>query len=401
MSNTTAKKRGNVTTRINVLLAFTCGLIIGNLYYAQPILMEISAGIGLSPETSGLVVTMLQAGYCTGVLLIVPLGDLLENRSLIVMLLFGVSLALAAAGLSSGATSFLFAAFFCGMGTTVVQIIIPYGVGLADAGSRGRVFGLLASGAILGVAVSRPLGSLMTGFYSWRVCYIAPAFLMPLIGATFLLTLPRRKPPLGGTPYAAVFSSMFRLLAIPELKMRLVFIVPVFAGFSLFWSAAPIWLRNSGYTQHDITLYSIASAIAPLCAALAGRLADRGLGYAAGFVALALQCCGFLAIPIFGLSGLVFVVSIMLMDSGTHMNNVITQQSIISLREEARSRLNVLCIFVMFCGGTVGSAAGPWLYAHYGWEVVAFTGVGCVVAAFGIHLAGKRFLQVTVRRDGV
>ncbi|MCZ2961461.1 hypothetical protein NYY68_17350 [Acinetobacter baumannii] len=61
------------------LLACACGLIVANLYYAQPLIGLIAPDIHLTTTVSGLIVTLTQIGYCLGLLLLVPLSDLLEN----------------------------------------------------------------------------------------------------------------------------------------------------------------------------------------------------------------------------------------------------------------------------------------------------------------------------------
>src|ERR1700679_2879974 len=85
-----------------ILFAISCGLVVGNIYYAQPLLDTLAHVFHVSQTLSGLIITMTQIGYATGLLFIVPLGDLLENRRLIILVLFGTftSLLIAGAALS-------------------------------------------------------------------------------------------------------------------------------------------------------------------------------------------------------------------------------------------------------------------------------------------------------------
>jgi len=87
---------------LTVLLAMSCGLIVANLYYAQPLIGPIAADLGLSPQSAGLIVTVTQLGYGAGLLLIVPLGDLVENRRLVVGITSLGALALLAAAFATG-----------------------------------------------------------------------------------------------------------------------------------------------------------------------------------------------------------------------------------------------------------------------------------------------------------
>ena len=84
-----------------VLLAFCCGAIVANIYYAQPIVGLIAPDLGLSTEHASLIVSLTQLGYALGLLLLVPLADLLENRRLMVATAVLACVSLLLAGTSS------------------------------------------------------------------------------------------------------------------------------------------------------------------------------------------------------------------------------------------------------------------------------------------------------------
>ncbi|MDL2315589.1 MFS transporter [Desulfovibrio sp. OttesenSCG-928-A18] len=381
-----------MSSRLTLFLALSCGLILTNLYSTQPLLAEIAQDIGLEQAASGLIVTLAQAGYCCGVLFITPMGDMLENKRLMAVLLFGDALVLLAAGLVNGQSVFLASMFGLGLCTSVVQVLIPYGTGLAEDAVRGRTFGVLAAGAVLGIAVSRPLSSMVAGMFSWRAYFQIFAVLMAAVGLIFVRFLPAKHPSSTSAGYIGILRSMPLLLRdMPELRSRLLFMALVFFGFGMFWAAAPTFLKSElGYTQQDITLFSMASLVAPVCAIMAGRLTDRGLGFITASVAVVLSCTAFLLTPVFGFHAALFAVAMLLLDSGTHGASVVTQQTVISMRAEARSRLNALYISCMFSGGALGSAFGPWLYSSHGWTALSMTGVVVSLAAFGIHLWKNR-----------
>lgn len=377
-----------MSSKLTLILALACGLILTNLYSTQPLLVEIAQDIYLDQAASGLIVTLTQAGYCFGVLFVVPLADMLENKRLISLLIFGDALVLLAAGVVSGQAAFLATMFGLGLCTSVVQILIPYGTGLADETVRGRTFGVLASGAVLGIAASRPLASLVADLFSWRTCFWLSSLLMIVLGLILIRKLPEKRPASGNIGYGRILHSMPLLLRdIPELRFKLLLMALMFSGFALFWAAAPTFLKSElGYTQHDITLLSMASLIAPICTIIAGRLTDRGFGFPTASVAILLSCFAFLIVPALGTHALMFACTMLLIDSGTHSASVVTQHSVLSLRAKARSRLNALYISCMFSGGAIGSAFGPWIYSNYGWNAVAVTGVCIAGTSFIIHI---------------
>src|SRR6478609_11256766 len=145
-----------VSRRLTFLLAAACGMVAANIYYAQPLIAPISAALGLSHAAAGLIVTMTQIGYGVGLLFIVPLGDLVENRTLICSVITLGAAALLAAGFASHALPFLIAALFIGLGSVAVQIIIPYAAHLAPAAIRGRVVNV-STGLMLGIMLARPV----------------------------------------------------------------------------------------------------------------------------------------------------------------------------------------------------------------------------------------------------
>src|SRR5260370_18861010 len=154
--------RDTVSRGLTFLLAVSCGLIAANIYYAQPLIGPISAALGLPLHAAGVIVTMTQIGYGAGLLLIVPLGDLTENRRLICVTIGVGAFALLGAACSTHALPFLIAALFIGLGSVAVQIILPYAAHLAPEPARGRLLGNLATGLLLATLLSRPIASSLT-----------------------------------------------------------------------------------------------------------------------------------------------------------------------------------------------------------------------------------------------
>ena len=114
---------------------------------------------GLSPAAAGLLVTLTQIGYGLGLLFIVPLGDILENRKLVLTLLVCCALALASASIVRNAPVFLAAAAAIGFTSVTVQILVPWSAHLASEANRGRVVGNGMSGLLMGIMLARPVAS--------------------------------------------------------------------------------------------------------------------------------------------------------------------------------------------------------------------------------------------------
>lgn len=377
----------SMSAGLALLLAAANCLILANMYYAQPIIGDIAASMGVSTAAAGSVVTVAQIGYCAGVLFLVPLGDVLENRRLITFQVLLAACALFVTAVSGSAAVFLCAMFFVGVFSCAVQTIVPLGLRLAAPHERGRVVGLIMAGAILGIVLARPLASWATGMFGWRALYFAASALMAVLALALYRHLPRTDSGTGGFSYVAMLRSMAGLLgSTPGLRPRLLLQATVFTTFTMFWAAAPLALREQlAFTHGEVALFSLASLIAPVCAALSGRMVDRGLGFHTTVVGITLIALAFLATPVFGLLAMPMVVAVLLLDPGVHSTNVVTQQGVLGLVPEARSRLNAICVACTFTGGAIGSSLGPWLYSHFGWTSVSLTGLVLTATAMLIN----------------
>lgn len=376
------------------LAAANC-LILANLYYAQPIIGDIAGSIGVSTAAAGSVVTVAQIGYCLGVLFLVPLGDVLENRRLITFQVLLAACALFTVGASTGAVMLLCSMFLVGFFSCAVPLIVPLGLRLAAPHERGRVVGLIMAGAILGIVLARPVASWVTGMFGWRVLYFAASVIMAALTVMLYRRLPRTDTTTAGFSYAAMLRSMAGLLAsTPDLRPRLLLQAMIFATFTMFWAAAPLALQERlGFTHAGVALFSLASLIAPAYAAMAGRMIDRGMGFRTTVVGIGLITATFLTTPLFGLTVLPMVVAVLMLDPGVYMTNVVVQQDVLELVPEARSRLNALSVACTFIGGALGSSLGPWLYSHFGWNSMSLTGLAMAAAAMSVNLGLVRRLN--------
>src|SRR5258708_38301400 len=220
IASNVSPKFQSVSTWITVLLAVSCGLIVANIYYAQPLIGPISAALGLSLHAAGLIVTMTQIGYGAGLLLIVPLGDLTENRRLICVTIGVGAFALLGAACSTHAFPFLIAALFIGLGSVAVQIILPYAAHLAPEAARGLVIGNVATGLMLGIMLARPIASFLTAISSWHAVFLFSAAVMMVLAIVLSRALPRRAP-VAQLHYGELLKSMLRLaLATRVLRRR-------------------------------------------------------------------------------------------------------------------------------------------------------------------------------------
>ncbi|NWB98328.1 MFS transporter [Pseudomonas gingeri] len=372
-----------------ILFAFCCGAIVANIYYTQPIIGLIAPDIGLPPAMASLIVSLTQIGFALGLFFLVPLGDLLENRRLMIVTNLVAIISLLGAAFTKQPNLFLLMSLLIGFSSVSVQILIPLAAHLAPTESQGRVVGNIMSGLLLGILLARPVSSVVADQFGWRAIFMAAAVVMIFINLV-LLTLPKRQPDHRAS-YGQLLHSLGTLLRRqPVLRQRAFYHGCMFATFSLFWTAAPLELtRNNGLSQTQIAIFALVGAIGAVAAPIAGRLADAGHTHRASLLAMLFAALSFLPAlvhPLYSVIGL--AVTGVVLDFCVQMNMVLGQRAIYALDANSRGRLNALYMTSIFIGGAFGSAIASSVYEHGGWMGIMLVGGALPLVAL------LRFLSV-------
>jgi predicted MFS family arabinose efflux permease len=372
-------------------LAVASGLAVANIYYAQPLLAPIARAFGVSQGSAALVVTVTQFGYALGIVALMPLGDLLENRSLAARTLVVTALALFAAAFAPDFAVFLVVSVLIGLTSVVAQIVVPFAAHLAPDAERGRVVGSVMTGLLLGILLARTAASLVAAAWGWQAIYVISGVLV--LGCSVMLTrmLPKRRPE--RSTYGALMRSVLHLVRDePALRRRAVCQGMLFAAFSAYWTSVSFELISRyGLTQTGIGIFALVGAAGAAAAPLAGWLGDRGFGVGGSGVALTLGVAAMLLAG-FGADNLVLLAaSGVLLDLAVQGHQVFSQREIYALRADARSRINTVFMTTIFVCGSVGSALSGVLLDHLGWFGVTMSAAALPFAGLLIW-AGSRVL---------
>ncbi|HWH83534.1 MAG TPA: MFS transporter [Burkholderiaceae bacterium] len=366
------------------VMACACGMSIANIYYAQPLVNVISSAVGLASTLSSFIVTVTQAGYCVGLLALVPLGDLMESRRLILGTLTMASIALLLVAGAESVSSLLAACFLLGACSVAVQMIIPMATHLSSPSVRGRVVGSITSGLLVGVMSARPVAGLLSSAYGWRAVFVVCAAALASMTVALRIVLPEHRAGRKES-YPALISSLPRLLQdTPVLRQRAACQAALFAAYSLFWTSVPFVLSGAdfGLSQREIALFSTAAIAGAVAAPVAGRLADAGKADAAAGIGICLAAGSF-AIAWLARDGslALMIVGAVLLDIGVWSNLVLGQRTISMLAPAHRSRMNALYTSIFFAGGALGSGCASLAYASGGWQRVCLIGILFPLAA--------------------
>lgn len=362
--------------RLIAVMALASGLVVANSYYAQPVVGAIAETFDASTTSVGLVVTASQVGYALGLGLVVPLGDLIERRRLLLGVLSVTTLCLVAMALAPSWQALGVAALLVGTSSVVGQVLVPFAASLAAEHERGRVIGNVMTGLLLGILLSRVVAGLVAEALSWRaVFWLAAAFMM-LTGLLLYRHLPRVAPPTQ-LRYTSLLRSVLQLIAEePLLRLRMAYGALTYASFGVFWTSIGFLLAAEPFSWSDgqiglFTLFGVAGALA---ARFAGRLADRGWARLQTGPFIAATAVSF-ALLWWGRSeAVVLAVGVALLDLGIQGTHISNQSLFYPLRPDARSRLNTAYMTSYFAAGSIGSALSAMAYGAYGWAGVCVLG---------------------------
>ena len=376
------------------LFACASGLSVANVYYAQPLLDQVAADFAISPAAVGGVMTATQVGSVLALLLIVPLGDQMDRRALMLMQIVALIGGLFCVSLTHSPALMLLSMLVIGlMGTAMTQGLIAYAATACLTQERGRVVGTVQGGVVIGLLLSRVTAGLIADIAGWRWVYLGASLVMMALALTLCKTLVPQRPSGALMAYSKLLASMFTLLKHDRvLQIRGMLALFIFAILSIFWSALVFLLTTPPYSFSHTTIgtFGLVGVVGALAAARAGVLADRGLGQWTTGVSLALLMLAWLMLWLTPYSIAWLVIGVVILDLGAQAIHVTNQSMIFSARPGSHSRV-VGCYMLFYAVGSgLGALASTSLYAMYGW-----TGV-CVLGG-GVSLAALFFWGLTLR----
>jgi predicted MFS family arabinose efflux permease len=379
--------------RVILLFAAACGLSVANIYYAQPLLDAMARDFAISPASIGLVVTVTQVGYALGLLFIVPLGDFLDRRRLIVMQSVASALALAAVGFAPTASILLAGMVVVGLLAVAVQVLVAFAASLAPPAERGKIVGTVTSGVVLGILLARFVAGLLADLGGWRLVYLVSAVMTLLMAILLLRVLPHHKAENPATSYPKLLSSTVMLFVEePVLRVRAVIAMLIFATFSVLWTSMvlPLSAPPFSLSHTEIGMFGLAGVAGAITAGRAGYLADRGWSQWTTGVSLVLMVAAWIPISMTGVSLWALIAGVVILDLAVQAVHVTNQSMILAVRPAAGSRLIGAYMVFYSIGSASGSIASTMVYAWAGWPGVCILGAATSSVALLFWAATRR-----------
>lgn len=362
---------------VALLFAVACGLAVANVYFAQPLLDTIAEEFGISHARVGIVITVTQIGYGLGLLLVVPLGDLLNRRRLVIGQSLLSVLALLAVAFAPTGTMLFAAMAAVGVLAVVTQVLVAYAAILASPAERGRIVGVVTSGIILGILLARTVSGALSDLFDWRSVYVASAIATAVVIALLFRALPNKAQPSTHVSYLRLIGSVFTLFVQePVLRIRAVLALLIFSAITMLLTpmVLPLAAPPFSLSHMQIGLFGLAGAAGALGASRAGRLSDRGLAQRTTGIGLAIMLISWLPIALLPYSLWALVFGVITIDYGLQSVHVANQSLIYRVRPEAQSRLTAGYMIFYSIGCAIGSIVSTLVYAQAGWSGVCLLG---------------------------
>ncbi|MDF2552592.1 MAG: transporter [Chryseobacterium sp.] len=374
------------------LMAVISGLVVANNYYNQPLLGLISKDLHISETAAGKISVLTQLGYAFGLLLIVPLGDKFMRKKLILIDLLLVFGALVWMALATELWMLYAASLLIGTTSVIPQLFVPIAAELSSEDEKSGNIGLVVSGLLLGILLSRFVGGIVGELWGWRTMYGIAAGLMLLVWLFVYKMLPVLHPNFKGT-YIELMRSVVSLARTqPVLQLA------SFRGAMAFGSMCALFTTLVFHMERPpfevgasvVGSFGLAGAVGALAAAKVGKLQKIiSLNKIILFALLILiGSWGFTYFAGNTYWGL--IVGVILIDLGVQSSHIMNQTNYFLLKTNAVNRLNTVYMVSYFIGGSLGTwlASIAWQYAQ--WEGVCTVGTIMGFFALAAHILFSR-----------
>lgn len=372
-------------------MAIACGVCVANICYNQPLLGDFATYFNATPAQVGWVAMASQTGYGLGLLFFLPLGDIIERRKIVFLLIYACAALLALTALAPTLWLLIAGNLLVGATSMSAQILIPLAVELSPPENRGHTVGVMMTGLLGGILLARTLAGVIGDHFGWRAMFGLATVMMIALAAALRGRLPHR-PPVVAMRYRDLMVSLWHVFkSQPRLWRPAVTGALSFATFTAFWTSLSFLMAEQFHQGATETgLFGVVGLVGALAAPYAGKLADRkGVAFTVT-VALVVILAAFgvmwawVTIPI-------LILGVLLMDVGVQTVQVAEQGNVLSLLPEASSRINTLYMVCRFVGGALGSLIGAAAWTHGRWPAVCGSAAALIGVALAVHFIGVRF----------
>jgi predicted MFS family arabinose efflux permease len=381
-----SKKHPELTPLTLWIMTIATGLIVANLYYNQPLLEDMARTFHTSKAKAGQVSMLTQLGYAAGMFFLAPLADMLKRKRMMMVIFAFIVASLLLAALSQSINLLIFASFLLGASSMIPQLLVPMAAHLAKPEERGAKIGIIMSGLLIGILLSRTFSGVISGYFGWRAVFYIAAGIMLVMWLLIGLFLPEVEPD-HKDGYRQLMTSLVELIKEePKLRLAALRGALCFACFSAFWSTIVFLLKQNFNMGSEVAgEFGLVGAFGALAAGLMGKLSDKMDAYKLSGFTVLLILLSFVIFYFSGHSIAGLVIGVIIMDMGVQATHISNQSIIFALRPEARNRINTIYMVTYFLGGSAGTFFATQLWKNYQWNGVCAIGASLSALTLVIH----------------
>lgn len=390
-----AKDGQGLSKRLLLLMSITTGVVVANNYYNQPLLGLMAKDFGVSELQISSIPMLTQIGYAFGLFFIVPLGDKLKRKKLILADFAFIIIALVGMALSTTPFQLKLFSFLIGFTAVIAQLLVPMAAQLSTDDKRGSAIGTVMSGLLMGILASRTLSGYIGAHFGWQAIYYIAAGLIFLLFFCLVRLLPEINPDFKGTYPALLKSIITQFRTQPGLRLASFRGAFDFACFSVFWTTIVFLLEGAPFHMgSDVAgamgLVGIAGAIV---ASYVGKLSDRVSKNKLIMMGILIVLLSWVVLGFSGKSMVGLIIGAFLLDWGVQSVHITNQAIIFQGNPTARNRINTVYMVWYFIGGSLGTLVGGAIWFYTGWLGTALSGVILSLMMLVLHIIGSRHLS--------
>jgi len=395
MTATSAIKKHPELTPVTLwIMTIATGLVVANLYYNQPLLEDIARTFHCSRGKAGQVSMLTQIGYASGMLFLAPLADMFKRKRLMVIIFAFIVLSSLLTALAPNINILIFASFLLGASSMIPQLLVPMAAHLAKPHERGKKIGVIMSGLLIGILLSRTFAGYIGEFFGWRMVFYAATGIMLIMWMLIWLFLPEVEPDYKGSHKNLMISLIHLVKQEPKLRLAAFRGALCFACFSAFWTTIVFLLKQNFDMGSGVAgEFGLVGAFGALAAGLMGRLSDKMDAYKLSGFTILLIIISFVIFYFSAHSIPGLILGVIILDMGVQATHISNQSIIFTLKPEARNRINTVYMVSYFIGGSLGTLFATQLWKNYQWNGVCFIGIGLSAFTLFIHLLNYKKMQ--------
>lgn len=370
------------------LMTITTGVVVGNNYYNQPLLGLMANDFNVTESKISIIAMLTQIGFALGLLFIIPLGDMVRRKRLILIMFVAMIISLAGMVFAPNLTLLYISSLLVGFSSVVPQMFVPLAAELATEEERSTAIGTVMSGLLLGILLSRVMAGFIGDLWGWKSVYYLAIGAMVIFMILVAVKLPDVKANFKGN-YGQLMRSLIDLVRTQPLLRLTAFRGALgFAGFSGLWITLVFHLGNAPFNAGATIAgaFGLVGAAGALAASMVGRLEKRFSNYKIILASIFLLLLSWVIFLFAGYTYPGLIIGIILIDLGLQAMHISNQSSLFALNIGATNRLNTVYMFSYFVGGSLGTYLASQAWKHFAWEGVILTGFVCTVLVLIVHL---------------